>query len=91
LVTTEGIQVQDDASMKAMLHRIVATLTRMAMKCDGVAGPCAAYNAAIDCDNELRCAEHEHESQTVETPEQRNSAEPPAGSSFMENHTRRPR
>jgi hypothetical protein len=56
LVTTEGIQVQDDASMKAMLHRIVAMLhrivamlhrivamlTRMAMKFDGVAEPGAA-------------------------------------------------
>ncbi|MFM8172202.1 MAG: four helix bundle protein, partial [Pirellulaceae bacterium] len=37
LVTTKGSKVQDDASMKAMLHRIVKMLTRMAMKFDGVA------------------------------------------------------
>lgn len=55
--------------MKAMLHRIVAMLTRMAMKFDGVAEPNAAYDAAIDYDNEHRGAEHEHESQTKETPE----------------------
>jgi hypothetical protein len=71
LVTTKGIKVQDDAAMKAMLHRIVAMLTRMAMKFDGVAEPGAAYDAEIDYDNEHRCAEHEHESQTEETPELR--------------------
>ena len=69
LVTTKGIKVQDDDSMKAMLHRIVAMLTRMAMKFEGVAEPGAAYDAEIDYDNEHRCAEHEHESQTEETPE----------------------
>ena len=61
LLTTKGITVQDDAAMKAMLHRIVAMLTRMAMKFDGVAESSAAYDAAIDYDNEHRCAEHEHE------------------------------
>ena len=60
LVTTKGIKVQDDASMKAMLHRIVAMLTRMAMKFGGGAEPGAAYDAEIDYDNEHRCAEHEH-------------------------------
>ena len=59
-MTTKGIKVQDDASMKAMLHRIVAMLTRMAMKFDGVAEPVAAFDADIDYDNEHRCAEHEH-------------------------------
>ena len=39
------------------------------MKFDGVAEPGTAYNAAIDYDNEHRCAEHEHESQNEETPE----------------------
>ena len=65
LVRTKGIKVQDDAAIKAMLHRIVAMLTRMAMKFDGV----AEYNAEIDYDYEHRCAEHESESQTEETPE----------------------
>jgi hypothetical protein len=52
-----------------MRHRIVAMLTRMAMKFDGVAEPGAAYDAEIDYDNEHRDAEHEHEAQTNETPE----------------------
>ena len=59
--TTKGITLPDDAAMKAMLHRIVAMLTRMAMKFDGVAEPNAAYDAAIDYDNEHRGAEHENE------------------------------
>jgi hypothetical protein len=45
--------------MKAMLHRIVAMLTRMAMKFDGVAESSAAYAADIDYDYEHRFAEHE--------------------------------
>ena len=67
---TNGIKARDDAAMKAMLHRIEAMLTRMAMKFDGVADPVAAYDAEIDHDNEHRYSEHEHESQTEETPEQ---------------------
>ena len=69
LLTTKGIKVQDDAAMKAMLHRIVAMLTRMAMKFDGVAEPVAAYDADIDYDNEHRCAEHEHEVHAEGLPE----------------------
>jgi four helix bundle protein len=42
LVRTKSIKAQDDAAMKAMLHRIVAMLIRMAMKFDGVAEPGAA-------------------------------------------------
>ncbi len=61
LVTTKGIKVQDDAAMKAMLHRIVAMLTRMAMKFDGVAEPSAGYHAGVDYEHEHRCAEHEHD------------------------------
>jgi four helix bundle protein len=70
LLTTKGIKVQDEAAMKAMLQRIVAMLTRMAMKFDGVAEPVAAYDANIDYDSEHRCAEHEHEDQAEELPEQ---------------------
>jgi four helix bundle protein len=69
LVTTKGIKVQDDTTMKAMLHRIVAMLTRMAMKFDAVAEPVAGYDADIDYDNEHRCAEHEHEVHAEELPE----------------------
>jgi HD-like signal output (HDOD) protein len=71
LVTTKGIKVQDDAAMKAMLHRIVAMLTRMAMKFDGVAEASAAYDD-IDYDYEHRFAEHEHDTQ--DTP--RDATEP---------------
>jgi hypothetical protein len=56
LVRTKGIETQDDAAMKAMPHRIMAMLTRMAMKFDGVAEPSAGYDAEIDCDNEHRYA-----------------------------------
>ncbi|TVQ00377.1 MAG: four helix bundle protein [Planctomycetaceae bacterium] len=69
LVRTKGIKVQEDTAMKAMLYRIVAMLTQMAMKFDGVAEPVAAYDAELDYDNEHRYAEHEHETQTEETPE----------------------
>jgi hypothetical protein len=41
----------------------------MAMRFDGVAEQCAAYDAQIDYDHEHRFAEHEHESQAEETPE----------------------
>lgn len=45
LVATNGIQVHEGAAMKAMLHRIVAMLTRMAMKFDGVAESSVEYDA----------------------------------------------
>jgi len=60
LVTSKGTQVQDDASMKAMLHR-------MAMKSDDVAEPSATNDAEIEYDNEHHCAAHEHEPPAVET------------------------
>jgi hypothetical protein len=68
LVTTKGINAQNDAAMKAMLHRIVAMLTRMAMKFEGVAEACTEYDAEIDCDYEHLFAEHENDTQTEETP-----------------------
>ena len=34
LVRTNGLKLSDDVAMKAMLYRIVAMLTRMAMKFD---------------------------------------------------------
>ena len=43
-------------------------LTRKAMQFDGVAEWSTEYDAEIDYDNEHRFAEHEHESQTEETP-----------------------
>ena len=55
--------------MKAMLHRIVAMLTRMAMRFDGVAESSTKYHADIDYECEHRFAEHEHDTKTEETPE----------------------
>src|SRR5680860_788676 len=52
LVTTRGLKVQDDAAMKAMLHRIVSMLTRMAMKFGGVAEHGAEYDTAVDYEHE---------------------------------------
>ena len=71
LVVSGGMSRETDHELKSKLVRIVAMLTRMAMKFDGVAEQCAAYDAEIDYDNEHRCAEHEHEheSQAAETPE----------------------
>ena len=48
VVTTKGIRVQDDAAMKALLLRIVAMLTRMAMKFDGVNESSVEYDADIE-------------------------------------------
>ncbi|WP_168564959.1 four helix bundle protein [Crateriforma spongiae] len=76
LLATKGIKVQDDAAMKAMLHRIVAMLTRMAMKFDGVAETSAGYQAGVDYDYEHRFAEHEHEMGAEETPEPCRAPEP---------------
>ena len=61
LLRTNGINVQDDAAMKGMLYRIVAMVTRMAMKFDGVAESDAEVHAEIDYDYEHRFAEHEHD------------------------------
>ncbi len=46
-MTTHGIKVQNDVAMKAILHRIAAMLTRMAMKVGRVAGPSAEGDAEI--------------------------------------------
>lgn len=44
LLRAKGIKVQVDAAMRAMLHRIVAMLTRMAMKFDGLAESSTEYD-----------------------------------------------
>ena len=76
LLATNGIKVQDDDAMKEMLHRIVAMLTRMAMKFDGVAESSVEYDAGVDYEHEHRFAEHEHEVGTEETPEPCRAPEP---------------
>ena len=68
LVTTKSIKVQDDTTMKVILQRIVAMLTRMAMEFDGLVESGEEYNPEIDYDYEHRCAEHEHDSQPRECP-----------------------
>ena len=57
----KGSKIPDEAAMKAMLHRIVARLTRMAMKFEGVVESSAESHAAADDDHEHRFAEYEHE------------------------------
>ena len=59
LLATNGINLQDDAAMKAILHRIVGMLTRIAMKFDVVAKSSGGYDAGIGYEH--RFAEHEHE------------------------------
>ncbi len=73
LVTTGGIKVQDDAAMKAMLQRIVAMLTRMAMKFGGVAESIEDYDTDIDYEYEHRFAEHEQDG--ADKPEQSDARE----------------
>ena len=78
VLVTQGINVQDDAALKSMLLRIVAMLTRMAMKFDGVAEPDTDYDAGVGYDYEHRFAEHEHEHEVrrEETPEPCDATEP---------------
>jgi hypothetical protein len=52
LVATDGLAPESNLQMKKKLKRIVAMLTRMAMKFDGVAESQASYHATV---------EHEHE------------------------------
>ena len=59
---TNGIKAHDDALIKTMLRR-------MAMNFRGVAESIAASDTEIDYDNEHRCAEHEHGSQSDGTLE----------------------
>ena len=59
--------------LKSKLVRIVAMLTRMAMKFDGVSESLSVYTARVDYEHEHehRDAEHEHE----EEPEQSDADE----------------
>ena len=47
--------------LKSKLVRIVAMLTRMAMKFDGVSDSLVKYTLDLDYEHEHRDAEHEHE------------------------------
>ena len=65
LVATGGVNDSTSRDLKSKLKRIVAMLTRIAMKFDGVKEPSVDYAVAIDYEHEHehehRDAEHEHE------------------------------
>ncbi|TWT91615.1 four helix bundle protein [Neorhodopirellula pilleata] len=61
LVATGGLDDSTNHDLKSKLKRIVAMLTRMAMKFDGVKESSVEYSVAIDYEHEHRATEHEHE------------------------------
>jgi len=63
LVVSGGMIRETDHELKSKLVRIVAMLTRMAMKFDGVSESLSEYNRSADY-------EHEHEHEHDEQPEQ---------------------
>jgi hypothetical protein len=69
LVVSGGLAHETSIKLKSKLVRIVAMLTRMAMKFDGVSESQIAYTVCDDYEHEHRDAEHEHE----EMPEQSES------------------
>jgi four helix bundle protein len=71
LVVSGGLNRETSCKLKSRLGRIVAMLTRMAMKFDGVSDSLVEYTLGVDYEHEHRDAEHEHE----EMPEQNDAAE----------------
>ena len=61
LVVSGGMSRETDHDLKSKLVRIVAMLTRMAMKFDGVSESLSEYNQSGDYEHEHREAEHEHD------------------------------
>jgi hypothetical protein len=61
LVVSGGMSWETDHELKSKLVRIVAMLTRMAMKLDGVSESLSEYNPSGDYEHEHREAEHEHD------------------------------
>ena len=59
LVVSGGLSRETDHKLKSRLVRIVAMLTRMAMKFDGVSESSTEYNQSVDYEHDY---EHEHES-----------------------------
>ena len=68
LAASGGLDAESSLVMKRKLRRIVAMLTRMAMKLDGVAEGVGDYRADSDYEHEHRFAEHEHEAATEPEP-----------------------
>ncbi len=54
---------QEDTAMKTKLHRIVAMLTRLAIKFDGVADLSTEYDAKIGHNKDHGCAEQESQTE----------------------------
>jgi len=74
LAASGELDAESSLVMKRKLRRIVALLTRMAMKLDGVAEATTDYRADSDYEHEYRFAGHEHEHETgakTETPGER--------------------
>jgi four helix bundle protein len=71
LFVSGGLSRETDHDLKLRLERIVAMLTRMAMKFDSVSESSCEYNHSGDYEHEHRNAEHEHE----EEPEQSDADE----------------
>ena len=61
LVVSGGMSRETDRELKSKLVRIVAMLTRMAMRFDGVSESLSEYNQSGDYEHEHREAEHEHD------------------------------
>ena len=61
LVATGGLNDSANRDLKSKLKRIVAMLTRMAMKFDGIRESPEDYGSAVDYEHEHRDAKHEHE------------------------------
>lgn len=60
LVVSGGLKRETSFDLKSKLVRIVAMLTRMAMKFDGVSETQCEYSLGDDYEHEHRDAEHEH-------------------------------
>ena len=61
LVVSGAMSRETDHELKSKLVRIVAMLTRMAMKFDGVSESLSVYNQSADYEHEHRDAEHEYD------------------------------
>ena len=71
LVVSGGLNRETSLELKSRLARIVAMLTRMAIKFDGVSETLDEYTSRVDYEHEHRDAEHEHEKE----PEQSDADE----------------
>ena len=80
LVACGGMDPLRSTELKLQLKRIVAMLTKMAMKFDGVSESSSGYDVHLDHEHEHREAEHEHEEipeiETARTRRMNRSAHP---------------